>query len=167
MREVVRGGGAAARAGIDLSLWLELFERRAERAGLGQQVRASIVAQAEHRLPEFDELDVEAGLDHSEQRAAEQFLRAEPPEAMRPLIETLPSALRRRVEKVAFPDSQIEPDPLRALLHALSVLDDGSDAVADLRFEGPDDVGEWSDGSSRSSMGRRSSVCGRARRRGV
>ncbi|GEL96330.1 FtsK/SpoIIIE domain-containing protein [Cellulomonas composti] len=144
MREVVRGGGAAARAGIDLSLWLELFERRAERAGLGQQVRASIVAQAEHRLPEFDELDVEAGLDHSEQRAAEQFLRAEPPEAMRPLIETLPSALRRRVEKVAFPDSQIEPDPLRALLHALSVLDDGSDAVADLRFEGPDDVGEWS-----------------------
>ncbi|KQY22811.1 hypothetical protein ASD16_09335 [Cellulomonas sp. Root485] len=144
MRQVVRGGGANARAGLDLSLWLELFERRAERAGLGQQVRASIATQAEPRLPEFDELEVEAGLDHSEQRAAEQLLRAEPPEALRPLIETLPAALRRRVEKVAFPDSQIEPDPLRALLHALSVLDDGSDAAAELRFEGPDEVGTWS-----------------------
>ncbi len=144
MREVVLGGGAGARAGVDLSLWLELYERRAERAGLGQQVRASIATQAESRLSEFDDLDVEAGLDHSEQRAAEQLLRAEPPEALRPLVETLPPALRRRVEKVAFPDSQIEPDPLRALLHALSVLDDNSDAAAELRVEGPDDVGAWS-----------------------
>jgi hypothetical protein len=144
MRDVVRGGGAGARAGLDLSLWLELFERRAEREGLGQQVRAAISTQTDRRLPEFDELDVEAGLDHSEQSAADRLLRAEPPEGLRPLIETLPATLRRRVEKVAFPDSQIEPDPLRALLHALSVLDDGSDAVAELRFEGPEEVGGWS-----------------------
>lgn len=144
MRAVVQGGGARARADLDLSLWLELFERRSERAGLGQMVRAAIAGQANDRIAEFDDLDVEAGLDHSEQPAAERLLRAEPPEGAPSLVETLPTLLRRRVEKVAFPDAQIEPDPLRALLHALSVLDDGSDGRAELRTEGPPELGQWS-----------------------
>jgi hypothetical protein len=144
MRAVVQGGGAKERADLDLSLWLELFERRADRAGLGQIVRAAIAEQAADRLAEFDALDVEAGLDHSEQFAAEGLLRAEPPEGARSLLEMLPPRVRRRVEKVAFPDAQIEPDPLRAVLHALSVLDDGADGSVHLRLEGLPESGRWS-----------------------
>ena len=144
MRAVVQGGGAKERADLDLSLWLELFERRADKAGLGQIVRAAIAEQSADRLAEFDELDVEAGLDHSEQFAAERLLRAEPPEGVRSLLELLPSRIRRRVEKVAFPDAQIEPDPLRAVLHALSVLDDEAEGSVHLRLEGLPESGRWS-----------------------
>jgi DNA segregation ATPase FtsK/SpoIIIE, S-DNA-T family len=144
MRAVIQGGGARERAHLDLSLWLELFERRADKAGLGQIVRAAIAEQSADRLAEFDELDVEAGLDHSEQFAAERLLRAEPPEGARPLLELLPSRIRRRVEKVAFPDAQIEPDPLRAVLHALSVLDDEADGNVHLSLEGLPESGPWS-----------------------
>ena len=41
---VVQGGGHPPRRQIDLSLWLELFERRADQAGLGQIVREHIAA---------------------------------------------------------------------------------------------------------------------------
>jgi S-DNA-T family DNA segregation ATPase FtsK/SpoIIIE len=144
MRELVQGGGAAARAEIDLALWLELFERRTPRAGLGQLARESVEAVDPDRLPEYENLDVEAGLDHSEQEAAERLLRAEPPQGSRPLIDTLPARLRRRVEKLAFPDAQVEADPLRALLHALSVLEDMAGDEVTLGMEGSVDDGEWS-----------------------
>lgn len=144
LRAVVLGGGARARAVVDLSLWLELFERKADRMGLGQLVRAEIADRDPARLTEFDELDVEAGLDHSEQIAAERLLRAEPVEGMRPLVDILPARLRRRVEKVAFPDAQIEADPLRALLHAMSVLDDEADGSVQLKLEGLPEAGRWS-----------------------
>ena len=56
----------------------------------------------------------------------------------------LPARLRRRLEKVAFPDAQVTNDPLRALLHVLSVLEDMPGEVVRLALEGSDDEGEWS-----------------------
>lgn len=144
MRAVVQGGGFATRRQIDLALWLELFERRADQAGLGQLVREHIAATAPDRLDEFENLDVEAGLDHSEQEAAERLLRAEPVEGEPTLTDLLASRLRRRVEKVAFPDAQIAADPLRALLHGVHVLEDVEGPVVRLGLEGISGDGEWS-----------------------
>lgn len=144
MGEVLTQRSDSARRSLELSLWLALFERRLERAGLGQLVREALTRTAHHRVAEFDALDVGAGLDQSEQAAAERFLLAEPVEGEPPLTDVVPVALQRRVQKVAFPDAQIEPDPLRALLHALTVLDDGGDGTVQVKLEGPPDVGEWS-----------------------
>lgn len=144
MRAVVQGGGFATRRLIDLSLWLELFERRADQAGLGQLVREHMAATAPDRLDEFENLDVEAGLDHSEQEAAERLLRAEPLEGEPTLTDLLAPRLRRRVEKVAFPDAQVAADPLRALLHGVHVLEDVEGPVVRLGLEGVSGGGEWS-----------------------
>src|SRR5437588_550506 len=62
-RTVVQGGGAEARRQVELALWLELFERRADELGLGQMVREQLAATDPTRLDEFEGLDVEAGLD--------------------------------------------------------------------------------------------------------
>ena len=42
MRAVALGGGPSAKATLDLSLWLELFERRPDRAGLGKLIREEL-----------------------------------------------------------------------------------------------------------------------------
>ena len=144
MRRVVEGGGAVARSMVDLSLWLELFERRADQAGLGQLVRENIAATAPPRVDEFERLDVEAGLDHSEQEAAERLLRAEPPAGEPSLTDLLAARLRRRIEKLAFPDAQLAADPLRALLHGLHVLEDVEGSAVHLGLEGAGEGADWS-----------------------
>ena len=144
MRAVALGGGPSAKATLDLSLWLELFERRPDRAGLGKLIREELAKSAPERLDEFEELEVEAGLDSSEQEAAERLLRNESSSGLRTLADVLPARLRRRLEKVAFPDAQVTNDPLRALLHVLSVLEDMPGEVVRLALEGSDDEGEWS-----------------------
>ena len=144
MRAVVQGGGTSARREVDLALWLELFERRADQAGLGQTIRENLAATSPDRVDEYETLDVEAGLDHSEQEAAERLIRAEPPEGLPALIDILAARLRRRVEKVAFPDAQIAADPLRALLHALHVLDDIESPIVRLGLERASEGAEWS-----------------------
>ncbi|TWF75624.1 FtsK/SpoIIIE family protein [Pseudonocardia hierapolitana] len=152
MREVVRGEREAARQRIELEVWLQLFERRAQ-DGLGAQIRSRITSHHPTRLEEFDELEVEPGLDRSEQDAAERLVNAEPADAAPSIVELLPAPLRRRVEKLAYPDARIEPDPLRALLHSLHVLhevptsqDGEAEPVASkvsLVMEGPPEQGRW------------------------
>lgn len=144
MREIVHNGGPSERCAIDLSVWLALFERRADQDGLGQLVRAHLEKSAPDRLDEFDGLEVEAGLDHTDQEAAERFLRAEPPQDASALVDLLSRGLRRRVEKVAFPDAQQAADPLRALLHGLHVLEDLRGPTVRLGIEGVAVDGDWS-----------------------
>lgn len=143
MRAVVTGGGETARRAIDLSLWLELFERRADQLGLGQLIREHIAATVPERLDEYETLDVEAGLDHSDQEAAERLIRAEPPDGEPSLVDLLAPGLRRRVEKVAFPDAQLAADPLRALLHGIHVLEEVEGPIVRLGLEGTGG-GDWS-----------------------
>lgn len=128
---------------LDLPLWLELFERRSARVGLGQLIREAIEREDGSRLTEFDALHIEENLDRSDQEAAERFLSAEPPADADPLADLLPKPLRRRVEKVAFPDSLVVPDALRALLRELTYFDDEDEGTVHVRPEGTLEAGAW------------------------
>ncbi|KRE21878.1 hypothetical protein ASG80_12430 [Agromyces sp. Soil535] len=133
-----------ARRALDLALWLEIFERRTRKVGLGRQIRDAIEGTATpERVDEYDSLLVEAGLDRSDQEDAERFLSAEPPVDTDPLADLLPKRLRRRVEKIAFPDSQFVLDPLRALLRELTYFDEDDEGTVLMRVEGSTESGEW------------------------
>lgn len=132
-----------ARRALDLPLWLEVFEKRSTKVGLGRLIREAIERVADERLDEFDGLLVEEGLDRSDQEAAERFLFAEPPVDAETLADLLPKPLRRRVEKIAFPDSLVVPDPLRALLRELTYFDDEEDGTVTVRVEGNLESGAW------------------------
>jgi hypothetical protein len=144
MQAYVQGRGREVRSRLDLNVWLELFENSAAPAGLGQQIREEIERSAPERVDEFNALDVEAGLDHSDQEAAETLLRAEPPADLRPLMDVLSSRLRRRVEKLAFPDARLETDPIRALLHVIHVLDERLEGSVKVSLEQAPEEGMWS-----------------------
>lgn len=144
MKGYVQGRGRASRSRLDLSVWLELFENRSAPAGLGQQIREELERTSQDRVDEFNALDLEAALDHSEQEAAEALLRAEPPAGSRPIMDVISSRLRRRVEKLAFPDARLEMDPLRALLHVIHVLDEGLDGPVVLSLDQAPEEGPWS-----------------------
>ncbi|GAB2566507.1 FtsK/SpoIIIE domain-containing protein [Kribbella endophytica] len=136
--------GQDARAKVELQLWLQLFDRAPDQRGLGVLVREDIGRNASERVAEFDDLEVEPGLNESDQVAAERFVRAEPPDGSAPLVDLISAKLRRRVQKVAFPDAQLAPDPLRALLHEIHVLDDGDEHVVELKLDGIADAAPWS-----------------------
>lgn len=146
MRNLVMAWGGpkeAARRALDLPLWLEVFEKRSAKVGLGRQIRDEIERTAGERLDEFDALLVEEGLDRSDQEAAERFLFAEPPLDAETFADLLPKPLRRRVEKIAFPDSLVVPDPLRALLQELTYFDDEEEGAVTVRVEGSLESGTW------------------------
>jgi hypothetical protein len=143
MRRVMPEGDPA-RAAVELQLWLHLFDRSPDRKGLGALVREDLEEKDKDRVPEFDGLDVEPGLNDSDQEAAERFVRAEPLDGMSPLIDVISPRLRRRVQKVAFPDAQLAPDPLRALLHEIHVLDDGEEHAVELKLDGTVQSSPWS-----------------------
>lgn len=146
MRNLVMASGVgteAARRALDLPLWLEVFEKRSTKVGLGRLIRDVIERAAGERLDEFDALLVEESLDRSDQEAAERFLFAEPPVDAETLADLLPKPLRRRVEKIAFPDSLVVPDPLRALLQELTYFDDEEDGAVTVRVEGTFESGAW------------------------
>ncbi|MFF3063518.1 FtsK/SpoIIIE domain-containing protein [Oerskovia sp. NPDC057915] len=132
-----------ARRALDLPLWLEIFEKRSTKVGLGRQIRDVVERVAPARLEEFDALLVEDGLDRSDQEAAERFLFEEPPVDAETLADLLPKVLRRRVEKIAFPDSQVVLDPLRALLRELTYFDDDEEGTVHVRVEGTVESGGW------------------------
>lgn len=132
-----------ARRALDLAVWLELFERRSTKVGLGRQIRDAIERAALARLDEFDALLVEEPLDGSDQEAAERFLAAEPPVDAEPLCDLLPKPLRRRVEKIAFPDALVVVDPLRALLRELTYFDEEEEGTVLVRVEGTAESGAW------------------------
>jgi hypothetical protein len=131
------------RRALDLPIWLEIFEKRSTKVGLGRQIRDVLERIAPDRLEEFDALLVEDGLDRSDQEAAEQFLFAEPPLDAETLADLLPKILRRRAEKIAFPDSQVVLDPLRALLRELTYFDDEDEGTVNVRVEGTVESGGW------------------------
>ena len=145
MRDLVMSRRAAedSQNALDLPLWLELFEKRSAKVGLGLQIREAIERADRGRLDEFDALLVEENLDRSDQEAAERFLFAEPPVDVETLADLLPKPLRRRAEKIAFPDSLVVPDPLRALLRELTYFDEEEAGTVTVRVEGSLETGAW------------------------
>lgn len=128
----------------DLLLWLEVFEQKSEKIGLGQQVRQEIERTAANRVDEFDAMMIEGALDRGDQESAQRFLDEAPPGGAKSLADLLSKRSRRKVEKLAFPDSQFVQDPLRALLRELTYFSDEEEGSVVVRHEGNQEAGQWS-----------------------
>lgn len=144
-----RGGrGREARRQLrceqDLILWLEVFEQRSKRVGLGQQIRHEIERDAPNRVDEFDAMMIESALDSGDQEAAQRFLDEAPVGGVEPLADLVSKRSRRKVEKLAYPDSQFVQDPLRALLRELTYFSDESEGTVVVGLEGDRESGRWS-----------------------
>ncbi|TLW91687.1 DNA translocase FtsK [Saccharomonospora piscinae] len=129
----------------DLALWLEVFEHRSKACGLGQQVREDLDRNHPSRVDEFNAMLIEDALDQGDQDAAQRLLDEAPPLAGDdPLADLLQKKLRRKLEKLAYPDSRFVQDPLRALLRELTYFHDENDGVISMRIEGATEAGSWS-----------------------
>ncbi|MFF1348045.1 FtsK/SpoIIIE domain-containing protein [Streptomyces sp. NPDC058322] len=128
----------------DLTLWLEVFERKSKKIGLGQQVRQEIERTDPDRVDEFDAMVIEDALDRGDQEAAQRFLDESPVGGAEPLADLLSKRSRRKVEKLAFPDSQFVQDPLRALLRELTYFSDEEEGSVVVGLEGNQEPGRWS-----------------------
>ncbi|KAB2340884.1 FtsK/SpoIIIE domain-containing protein [Actinomadura rudentiformis] len=129
---------------LDLTLWLEVFEQKSKRIGLGQQVRQEIERAALERVNEYDAMMIEDALDRGDQESAQRFLDEAPVGGTEPLADLLSKRSRRKVEKLAFPDSQFVHDPLRALLRELTYFSDEEEGSVVVGLEGNQEAGQWS-----------------------
>ncbi|MFG2963067.1 FtsK/SpoIIIE domain-containing protein [Streptomyces sp. NPDC048288] len=132
------------RCGHDLTLWLEVFEQKSKKIGLGQQVRQEIEKKAADRVDDFDAMMIEEGLDRGDQESAQRFLDESPIGGTDALADLLSKRSRRKVEKLAFPDSQVVQDPLRALLRELTYFSDEEEGTVVVGLEGNQEAGRWS-----------------------
>lgn len=128
----------------DLTLWLEVFEKKSTKIGLGQQVRQEIERIDTDRVDEFDAMMIGDALDRGDQEAAQRFLDEAPVGGAEPLADLLSKSFRRKVEKLAFPDSQLVQDPLRALLRELTYFSDEDEGSVVVGLEGNQVAGQWS-----------------------
>lgn len=132
------------RSGQDLTLWLEVFAQKSKKIGLGQQVKQEILRTAADRVDDFDAMMIEEALDRGDQESAQRFLDEAPAGGADPLADLLSKRSRRKVEKLAFPDSQFVQDPLRALLRELTYFSDEEEGSVVVRLEGNQEAGRWS-----------------------
>ncbi|MER8059405.1 MULTISPECIES: FtsK/SpoIIIE domain-containing protein [unclassified Streptomyces] len=128
----------------DLTLWLEVFEQKSKKAGLGQQLRQEIERIDAGRLDEFDAMVIEDALNQGDQESAQRFLDEAPASGADPLADLLSKRSRRKVEKLAFPDSQFVQDPLRALLRELTYFSEEDEGSVVVGLEGNQETGRWS-----------------------
>ena len=105
---------------LELGLWLAYDKRSASRsspAPLGDVVRAEIDDQDPSRVAEFDNLDVQNGLNQGVPQAAVTFISAESEVEPYPsLFDLLTPPTRRRVHRLAQPRDVPISDPLLELL---------------------------------------------------
>ncbi|WP_433679950.1 FtsK/SpoIIIE domain-containing protein [Nocardia sp. CA-119907] len=128
----------------DLTLWLEVFEQKSKKVGLGQQIRQEIERAAPARVDEFDAMLIEDALDRGDQESAQRFLDEAPASEVDSLADLLSKRSRRRVEKLAFPNTQSVQDPLRALLRELTYFADEEEGSVVVGLEGNQAAGQWS-----------------------
>ncbi|MFG3519972.1 FtsK/SpoIIIE domain-containing protein [Nocardia nova] len=146
---VDRGGSASrdlrhSRHEHDLTLWFEVFEQKSKKMRLGQQVRQEIEKQDIARVDEFDAMQIEEELDRGDQESAQRFLDETSANGIKPLADLLPKLLRRKVERLAFPDSQFVQDPLRALLREVAYFAGEDEGTIVVGLEGHQAKGKWS-----------------------
>ncbi|PJE96978.1 hypothetical protein CUT44_11170 [Streptomyces carminius] len=128
----------------DLTLWLEVFEQKSKKIGLGQQIRQEIEKKASDRVDDFDSMMIEEALNRGDQESAQRFLDEAPIGCAESLADLLSKRSRRKVEKLAFPDSQFVQDPLRALLRELTYFSDEEEGSVVVGLEGNQEAGQWS-----------------------
>ena len=146
MQEFAMTFASSARQKVDFAYWSLLFDSSVRREGLGGQIRR-VLEQREDvdAAATFEDLEIEAGLDEGDAEAAAALLDAQTASG-EAIADLLPSAVRRRVERIAVPPSRLEADPLQALLRHLVHADD-IPADANLRLgidASPGATGDWS-----------------------
>ena len=124
MRSVREDGGPGPNCDLDFSIWEQLFGLKADKIGLGRQIRKVIEVQEPTRVAEFDDLEIETGLDDGDPAAAEKLLRAETETEDRlPLAASLPGPMRKKLERLLFRGERVSSDPLITLLYGLKALE--------------------------------------------
>lgn len=134
MAQFTKDRDDTARAQIDYVQWAALFGSSATRKGLGSRIREHLVTHEPALIEEFDDLQIQGALDENDYEAATSLLDVEVNGES--LVDILPTALRKRVEKVAVPPAAVEDNPLRALLRFIVGADDlAEDAVLSLELD--------------------------------
>jgi DNA segregation ATPase FtsK/SpoIIIE, S-DNA-T family len=114
--------------------WMRIFDARAKR-GLGEQIRAELERIGGAALERFEELGLGPDLDERDREAAQQLVDDDVDLGDgRTLLEVMPAALRRRVERLVAPGTTKVDEPLRGVLQAILSLagDDGARIVLGL-----------------------------------
>ena len=119
---------------IPLFIFEQLFRKDTQGLKLGEKVRAEIEERAPLRLSEFDDLEVERGLNESQQEEAQRFLEHESNEDADLLKDLILTGTRRRIEKLATPSATSIENPFSAIA---SVCDQFNDALQRTNEERP------------------------------
>lgn len=98
---------------IPYYIFEQLFKRDLKGLGLGDRVELEIERSYSSRLPEYDKLNVKAGLNKRDSDDAIRFLDEESLVSDDfPLRDLVSSQTRRMIEKVAYPNPEKFPNPL-------------------------------------------------------
>jgi hypothetical protein len=131
MHDVLAAGGPSATISVQLAMWEQLFEKKSTKAGVGDLIREFLTREYPGRLDEFDDLNLDEGLNNGEADAAETLLNASPVGDEAVLADLLPSAIRKKVDRLVFRGEYSASDPLIAVLNGLKAMspDEYSDDV--------------------------------------
>ncbi|MDP2270468.1 MAG: FtsK/SpoIIIE domain-containing protein [Archangium sp.] len=110
-KKIVDSAGRRDFSSVSYEHWLQLFENEPEQDGLGALVRAQLERIAPARVPEFEALGVEHGLDQEEADAAETMM-----EQGADLLPLLPVHVQTKLARIATPATSAVDDPLRKIL---------------------------------------------------
>ena len=130
MQLVHTNGGPSADTVVELGTWDQLFEKRSKASGVGELIREFLQEEHPDRLDEYNDLQIDDGLDEGDGEAAELLLTAEPPDDSSPLADLLTSGLRKKVDRLVFRGEHSVEDPLVAILNGLKALPDEGDDPA-------------------------------------
>ena len=115
------------RSRIPLWVFEQLFAVDTAGKKLGERVQSEIAQAAADRLPEFDALDVEKGLNENSEKDALTFLEAQAEGELHPLKDLLSRKTLQMVEKVGFPRPKTFRNPLITLMETIHErLEDGA-----------------------------------------
>jgi len=148
MRDFILNKNEALYSQLELGLWIAYDKRtlsRSSPAPLGDVVRAEIDEYDGSRVAEFDDLDVQDGLNQGIRQAAVTFISAESESEDTPsLLDLLTPPTRRRVQRLAQPRDIPISDPLLELLTL--VHDVGVETALEIRlsFDGADEEAQMS-----------------------
>ena len=129
--------GRDATRGLQFRYWEQLIEGGKARKGLGARIRESLEQEHPHRLPEFEALGVEEGIDANRSEDAERLLaHVSDDEANPPLPSLLDRKQRSALERVAKPRAPRTTRPLSDLVRVVADMVAERDTLADEADQG-------------------------------
>ena len=77
MRLIQTNGGPSSDTAVEFGWWEQLFDKRSKVSGVGELIGKYLVKEHQDRLEEYNDLQIEDGLDEGDGEAAELLLTAE------------------------------------------------------------------------------------------